>query len=228
MCTPEHAGLVGFTGNDALRALTHLAGVTRGGPGISIIVLATAIHTTGTGELTAAFTLPDRVPTGEVTVGAHNGDTAHDGVGAGAVQTGVIAGQERLLVSVNLHIVLTVTRAGGTAFSWAGDGVRTVDRRTGCLTALYITMTTNTPGTRVKVKLHPVSIGLSVVIAGDTGGAALARSGNRIITVGDTTLNRRTLHFTVNTATLLTRSLLPHGGVGIFSTVHTGRTAVPR
>lgn len=46
MCTPEHAGLVGFTGNDALRALTHLAGVTRGGPGISIIVLATAIHTT--------------------------------------------------------------------------------------------------------------------------------------------------------------------------------------
>ena len=27
-------------------------------------------------------------------------------------------------------------------------------------------MTTNTPGTRVKVKLNPVSIGLSVVIAG--------------------------------------------------------------
>ena len=65
---------------------------------------------TGTGELTAAFTLPDRVPTGEVTVGAHNGDTAHDGVGAGAVQTGVVAGQERLLVSVDLHIVLTVCK----------------------------------------------------------------------------------------------------------------------
>ena len=46
MCTSEHAGLVGFTGNDSLRALTHLAGVARGGPGVSIIVLTTAIHTT--------------------------------------------------------------------------------------------------------------------------------------------------------------------------------------
>ena len=75
------------------------------------------------------------------------------------------------IVLIKLYEASTVkiyftTRAGGTAFSWAGNGIRTVDRRTGCLTALYITMTTNTPSTRVKVKLNPISIGLSVVIAG--------------------------------------------------------------
>lgn len=63
---------------------------------------------TGTDKFTASLPLPDGVPTGEVSVGAHDGDTAYDGVGTGAVETGVVAGQEGLHVSVCLHVILTV------------------------------------------------------------------------------------------------------------------------
>lgn len=45
MCTPVHTGFVGFTGNNALGALTHLAGVTGGGPSIPVVVLPPSIHT---------------------------------------------------------------------------------------------------------------------------------------------------------------------------------------
>lgn len=63
---------------------------------------------TGTDKFTASLPLPDGVPTGEVSVGAHDGDTAYDGVGTGAVETGVVAGQEGLHVSVCLHVILAV------------------------------------------------------------------------------------------------------------------------
>lgn len=45
MCTPVHTGFVGFTGNNALGALAHLAGVPGGGPGIPIVVLPPSIYT---------------------------------------------------------------------------------------------------------------------------------------------------------------------------------------
>lgn len=40
---------------------------------------------TGTDKFTASLSLPDGVPTGEVSVGAHDGDTAYNGVSTGAV-----------------------------------------------------------------------------------------------------------------------------------------------
>lgn len=45
MCTPVHTGFVGFTGNNALGALAHLAGVPGGRPGIPIVVLPPSIYT---------------------------------------------------------------------------------------------------------------------------------------------------------------------------------------
>lgn len=45
MCTSVHTGFVGFTGNNALGALAHLAGVPGRGPGISVVVLPSSIYT---------------------------------------------------------------------------------------------------------------------------------------------------------------------------------------
>lgn len=45
MCTPVHTGFVGFTGNNALGALAHLAGVPGGGPSIPVVVLPPSIYT---------------------------------------------------------------------------------------------------------------------------------------------------------------------------------------
>lgn len=45
MRTPVHTGFVGFTGNNALGTLAHLAGVPGGRPGITIVVLPSSIYT---------------------------------------------------------------------------------------------------------------------------------------------------------------------------------------
>lgn len=188
MCTPVHTGFVGFTGNNALGALAHLAGVPGGRPGIPIVVLPPSIYTAGTDKFTASLPLPDGVPTGEVSVGAHDGDTAYDGVGTGAVETGVVAGQEGLHVSVCLHVILTVTGTYWTTFSWRSDWVGAADDWTGRFTALYITMATRTSGAGIKVKLTSIFIGPPVVVTGDTCGTAFTGWGIWVCTVWYPTL----------------------------------------